>query len=244
MFTKQSELSSKQPHLIQRCTLGRKDRKLNYEYMGSSEYECGDQAKSLKRIFTGAMEIRKCEVRAFDRDVEFYLVARSDFDFSAYPAIIDGLIKQRWRTKEQTYLDLVLQKKFRLVKAKDYDFVETEAWFDFQNDVLFTLSQKDADFLVVALGRIKEIWRQKEVWLNSPPVKKFRKELEKIKTRLRKADKRWVYLDGIEEKDGKLMVWFNPMLQKTSCGFVSLQDLRDWLQDKGKITESYRREEQ
>lgn len=235
MSAKQRELWSKQPRLIQRCLLDKADKKIKYEYMGSSEYECGDQAKSLKMIFEGEVEVRKCSIRAFDRDVEFYLVARSDFDFNSYPTIIDGLIKLEWGTKQQTYLDLVLQKKFRLVKAKDYDFVKTQAWFDFVNGVFFALSKKDADFLVVAMGEIKEIWRQKEVWRNSPPVKKFLKELGKVKKLLEKARKDWIALDTIEECEGGIKVWLNPRGNNYYAGWFTLQDLRDWVKEKGPV---------
>ncbi len=210
--------------------------------MGAAEFEIGSQAKSLKRMFEGEIEIGKCAIYVFDRFVEFYLVAHKGFYFEAYGAVILGMIHQDWRMQEPTYLRYILEKKFRLPLTDKYSDVETKAWFDFGNDVLFTLSQRDANFLVAALANTKEIWRKKDEWLNSPPVKKFQKEFEKIKKRLEKQGKRWIYLDGVEDRDGELMVWLNPATSE-GIGFVSLQDLRDWLKGKGKIAESYKKTE-
>lgn len=45
----------KHPWLIQRCEL--RDNKLFYDYMGSSEFEIGDQSRSLKRIFAAGIDL-------------------------------------------------------------------------------------------------------------------------------------------------------------------------------------------
>ena len=222
---------SQQPRLIQRCELDRRKKRLNYQYMGSAEFEFGDQSKSLRRMFQGTIEIRSCTIRAFDNDVEFYLVARSDFPFAEYKPILQGLVNQNWRTKQPTFLDLIVKKKFGLYKNKLGDFAKTTTvWFDFYgNDVLFTLSKKDAEFLVIVLADVKETWRKRDEWLNSPPVKKFQKELEKLKVKLRKAGKNWSSLDRIEEKDGEITVWLNA---SDRMGSYTLQGLRDWLNEK------------
>ena len=240
MPVKKVRIWNTQPRLIQNCTLDRGNKKLLYEYMGSTEFECGHQAKSLRRMFRGKIEMGACTIRAFDRDVEFCIVARKGFPFGKYVQVIQGLVNKEWRTQEPTYLDEVLKKNLRLAKTD----IRTEVWFDFTNDALFTLSVANAHSIALALENIKEVWQQQDAWLNSPRVKKFCDELEDIKTRLHKAGKRWIYLGGVEDREGELMVWLNPMLQKTSCGFVSLEDLRNWLKDKGKIAESYRAEQE
>ena len=246
MSTKQIRIYNKEPCLIQRCTLGQNDKKLYYENMGSMEFEVGYQVQSLKRILEGKIETGTCTVQAFDREIKFYLVARSGFPFSEYAPVIDGLIKLKWRMQEPTYLDCVLKKTLKLVDKKKYSFIKTEVWLDFSsNDVLFTLSQKDADRIIVALANTKEIWRQKDVWLNSLPVKKFREELEKIKTRLQKAGKHWFSLEDIQETDDKeLKVWLNPMEQNIYTHYwCTLQDLRDWLKNKGPIMKEQNKSE-
>src|SRR3989344_6089059 len=162
MSTKQSRLLTRHPYLIQRCTLDRADKKLLYELMGSSEFEVGLQADSLKRMFAGEIEMGACAVRACDRDVEFCCVARKGFPFGEYAQVIQGLVNREWWTQEPTHLDEVLKKNFQLAKMD----VKTEVWFDFTNDALFTLSVANAHSLAFALINIKEIWRQKDIWLN------------------------------------------------------------------------------
>src|SRR3989344_3162528 len=103
MTTTQTKLVKEQPRLIQRCTLDRERNKLCYEYMGSAEFEFGDQAKSLKRIFDGKVEIRFCFAQFNEEAVKFWLVAREDFNLDSYAAVLQGLIEERWRTKETTY---------------------------------------------------------------------------------------------------------------------------------------------
>ena len=56
MPTKRVRILSTQPSLIQKCTLGRGDKKIYYEYMGATEFESGYQAKSLRRMFEGKIE--------------------------------------------------------------------------------------------------------------------------------------------------------------------------------------------
>ena len=240
MSTKQSRLLTRHPYLIQRCTLDRADKKLLYELVGSSEFEVGLQASSLKRMFAGEIEMGACAVRAFDRYVEFCIVARKGFPFGEYARVIQGLINQEWGTQEPTYLDDVLKKNLRLAKTD----VKTEVWFDFTNDALFTLSVANAHSIVFALINIKEVWRKKDEWRNSPPVKKFREELEEIKANLQKAGKHWFSLEDIEDVGGELKVWLNPMGQEIyTHHWCTLQDLRDWLKNKGPIMKEQNKSE-
>ena len=53
MATQQTGLSTKHPRLIQRCSIDREDNSLDYDYMGSAEFEVGGQANALRKMFEG-----------------------------------------------------------------------------------------------------------------------------------------------------------------------------------------------
>ncbi|OGZ09911.1 MAG: hypothetical protein A3D65_00085 [Candidatus Lloydbacteria bacterium RIFCSPHIGHO2_02_FULL_50_13] len=55
-------ISPVKPWLIQRCKL--EDGKFSYDYMVSSEFECGDQAKALKTLFKGKVALAETSVQA------------------------------------------------------------------------------------------------------------------------------------------------------------------------------------
>lgn len=201
-------LQKPEPWLIQRCYFDREDKKLRYEYMGSSEFEWGDQATSLKRMFNGEIETRVCIVNFNERLVEFRLVARKDFDFDSYIEILQGLIERRIRTKEATHLEPILEKVMGFVDDERNSYIQTEAWFDFENDVLFTLSQENANLLVEILANIKEHWRTKEEWRNSPLIKKTGEEVAKISERLHKV-MNFVFVSKVENVHGRPKVHLN-----------------------------------
>ena len=65
---------------------------------------------------------------------------------------------------------------------------------------------------------------------------KVNKLFEKIKSKLRKSGKDWYSLDTINEFDGEWHIWLNPKEQhKYNYGWYTIEDLSDWLNDKGKI---------
>lgn len=224
-------LQKTQPWLIQRCYFDRENKKLRYEYMGSSEFEFGDQATSLKRMFNGEIEIHCCTVKVqtslvHERPVEFRLVARKDFDFDSYTEVLQGLIERQWQTKEETYLEPILEKVMGFVDDERNSYIQTEVWFDFKNDVLFTLSQENADLLVVILANIKEHWRIKEKWRNSPPIRKFNNEVDKLRKRLNKVMS-FVYLGSAENMNGRPKVHLNDGGISNS-GWYTLKQLQNF----------------
>lgn len=140
-------LKDMKPRLVQRCTINKQGNTLRYEYMGSSEFECGDQAKSLKRMFEKGIALAVQPLNVFDNDISVFIVASSGFDFVQYLEVIKGLIKEEWPMQEPTHIDIVVKK---LLGIKDgWGFaVDTDSWFDFVNDALFTFSNEKITQLV------------------------------------------------------------------------------------------------
>ncbi len=231
------ELVTKNPFLIQRCELEYDPLKLRYDYMGSSEFECGYQAKALREMFTGTLVVENCSVNIFGKKVSFWMIACNDFDFAAYHNVINGLAEKKWSLQEPTYLDLVLKKKLGIVsheEAERWSFVDRiVAWFDFHNQVLFAHDEAVTRLLLKALLQIKEKWLTPD----PPKIVKFKRDLERVKAILKRSGKEWFSLDRVEDcgKDG-VRVWLNPYEQQIhDWGWFTLQDLRDWAHNKGPI---------
>ena len=59
-----------------------------------------------------------------------------------------------------------------------------------------------------------------------------------IEQELRKAGKRWFSIGSrvIQDEDGTLRTWLNPMDQnKYNCGWFTFDDLRAWARDEGPV---------
>lgn len=64
----------------------------------------------------------------------------------------------------------------------------------------------------------------------------FVKKLDKVKTKLSKANKRWFSLNSVEKHNGTWKVWLNPYNQSVdSSGWYTLEELELWLENKGPI---------
>ncbi len=167
------------PWLIQRCELG--NEKLKYDYMGSTEFEIGDQSKSLKRIFAKGIETGVTTInvesaqtavsmgggmtsqstyRQFT-DVRVYMVAGEGFNFADYQPYLQQLADHKLRLQEGTYFDYRVKAQVSN-KPELRSFSLTNAWFDFQNDVLWTLTEDNQKNLVSVLEGIKQTWASKK----------------------------------------------------------------------------------
>ena len=154
----------KTPWLIQRCELG--GRKLRYDYMGSSEFEVGDQAKSLKRIFasgpmmrTGSAIVKVVTSAVSEQEVTVHMVAGEGLVFADYQPFLQQLSECKLRLQEWTDFDEAVT----AVAGWPVDgrLIRTNVWFDFQNDVLWTLSEDDLKTLVSVLSDIRRTWAKK-----------------------------------------------------------------------------------
>jgi hypothetical protein len=230
--TSKRELVTKTPSLIQRCQLRVLEETLIYDYMGSSEFEFGDQPKSLKRIFAEGMTTFKTTVHNDQgNSIPFYLVAGKEFDSRAYSKVINGLIEEKFKVKEYTYLRETVNKMLNKKRFEEDDkFLTTNVWFDFKNDVLFTPHQELSDKLVSTLEKIKTKWETPD----PPHIAVFKEELKKVEQEITEKFHDWFVLDysDIQEKRGKLLVWFNDGGEHS--GWYTLDQLRAW-DGKGKI---------
>jgi hypothetical protein len=153
------------PWLVQRCTVA--EGKINYDYMGSTEFEVGDQAKALKKIFAAGIKEGELKIIAPNgREMTIFMVAGEDFDFDAYQPHLQALASGKLRLQERASFDDVVITKSTGVKRPGYND-RINAWFDFtsrydgENAVLWTLSRDDQKRLTAALRDIKNKWSKK-----------------------------------------------------------------------------------
>ncbi|MBI5152880.1 MAG: hypothetical protein HZA36_00230 [Parcubacteria group bacterium] len=149
----------KRPWLIQRCELG--EGQLKYDYKGSSEFEVGDQAKSLKRIFAEGIYFESLRVDVGCWSVGVFVLAGKGFPFAEYQPYLQQLANDELNLQELSYFDSAI--KARLGMHPRFIHIRgTNVWFDFQNDVLWTLTEDKQRVLVSVLEGIKNKWAEKK----------------------------------------------------------------------------------
>lgn len=149
----------KQPWLIQHCELA--GGKLIYDYMGSAEFEIGDQAESLKRIFAAGVELGTATVTMFRKQIPVYMVASKGFPFADYQPHLQQVAVGNFRPKEWTNFNDVVRAKAGGLKIFHH-ITHINVWFDFQNDVLWTVTEENQKDLVAVLNGIKRKWAEKK----------------------------------------------------------------------------------
>jgi hypothetical protein len=143
----------KTPWLIQRCELG--SGKLRYDYMGSSEFEFGDQAKSLKRIFEKGMVGGTATISLQGKEVTVYMVAGTGFSFADYQQYLQQLVEHKLRLQEHSGFDNMVKVQLG-IRINGSGYIPTyNVWFDIQNDVLWTLSEDNLQALVSVLRGVE-----------------------------------------------------------------------------------------
>lgn len=215
------------PKYIQRCELSSDGQNLTYDYMGSSEFEVGDQVKSLKRIFSKGIEEYVVTISHDEENIMFGLVARKGFDAEGYANVIKGIIEHKFYLKEPTYIDQALDKAFNPnVKRADL-FTNTNTWFDFTNDVLFTFDADVAANLKPRLEQIKIKWETPE----PEHIQKFKAETKEVEEALRNKGIWLFFLGNYADIDGVPHAWLN---SGEDYGWFTLDELRGW-SGKGKV---------
>lgn len=149
----------KKPWLVQRCELGADE--LKYEYMGATEFEVGDQAMSLERIFAAGMVFASTTINVGGKEVSVFMVASEGFPFAEYQPYLQQLADHKLRLQEWTCFDEVVKRQVGVRLVSRY-IPSTNVWFDFRNDVLWTLTEDNQKTLVAILEGIKQKWTEKE----------------------------------------------------------------------------------
>jgi hypothetical protein len=127
--------------------------------MGDAYFEMGDQARSLRRIFNAGMSVHEVEVVVAGQVVKVYMLATRDFDFQEYLPDLQQMATGELRLAEGTYFDEVI--KGQLGMATAFRCPGVNVWFDFHNDVLWTLSKENLEKLQAALETVKQKWAAK-----------------------------------------------------------------------------------
>jgi uncharacterized tellurite resistance protein B-like protein len=148
----------KTPWLIQRCELG--DGRLRYDYMGSTEFEIGGQPESLKRIFAKGIRWGSATISVGGNEVVVHMVAADGFLFDEYQPYLQQLADHALRLKEWTNFDDVAKAQAGIETNRRYT-PSANAWFDFENDVLWVLDKNKRKALVAVLEEIKKKWSEK-----------------------------------------------------------------------------------
>src|SRR3989344_2427784 len=228
-------LKNARPTLIQRCEFD--GDTLRYDYMGSTEFEVGNQAKCLKEMFKEELVKRITGTEWRGKKLVFRLVAPRSFDFDSYKPVLQGLVNNEWRLQESLYMDKALT-AFFLPPARGREgcaLYKVDAWFDFVNGVFFTYTKDKAKKLIHLLEDVKAKWA-KPAEPDSPEVAKLEAGLEELKPRLWRAGKDWFSLNLVRVLGGVPKVWLNPMEQnKYDNGWFTLAELEEWLHDRGPV---------
>ncbi|NQT49699.1 hypothetical protein HQ571_03330 [Candidatus Kuenenbacteria bacterium] len=147
----------KSPYFVQRCEL--LDGRLEYDYMGSTEFEVGDQPQSLKRIFEKGLVWGTVTVTLDNKSVVVHMIAAEGFSFEEYQPYLQKMVERELRLKERTEFDDAVRKQLNLA-TDSFGAGPTNVWFDFENDVLWTLSKNKRKSLVAVLRGIQQKWSE------------------------------------------------------------------------------------
>ena len=160
-------ISPIKPWLIQRCK--HEDGKFCYDYMGSAEFEWGDQSKALKQLFRGKPSLREVTVQVKDggASVVVYLITEEGFDVGAYQAHLQALADDELGLLEGIHFDTAVVHK-ATGKVPEWRYLSNyDIWFDFtdsckdRNIVLFTLGEQKRADLLARLKQVTDGWSNK-----------------------------------------------------------------------------------
>lgn len=142
--------------LIQPCQL-RVDG-LKYHEMHAAIYEMGNQHRSLGRIFSQGIVASEEHLLIVDGvSISVYMVAGNGFPFGDYMPHLQSLVKRKTLPIEECFFEGAA-KVVAGVSLNRSLVSWIDVWFDFQNDVLWTLTPELKERLVIALNEKKEIW--------------------------------------------------------------------------------------
>jgi len=148
-----------EPWLVQRCKLG--GGELRFNHMGFREFSDGEQVKSYKRIFEKGMVSGSTVVNICNKVVVVFMVAGMGFDFTAYQQYLQRLVNGELRLRSPIYFEDAVMSETGI--KPDPQLVRlVDVWFDFQNDVLWTLTRDNLEVLVSTMLSIKHWFPSKK----------------------------------------------------------------------------------
>lgn len=150
----------KNPWLVQRCEIT--GEKLQYDYMGSAEFEFGACPASLERIFSKGLCSSTTTVRVEEKEVKVHIVAGVGFSFSDYQPYLQQMADNALRMKEHSEFDEAIKQQLGIKLNWDHE-IRNNGWFDIENDVLWTLIEENQGYLVAHLKHIRQMWAEKEM---------------------------------------------------------------------------------
>lgn len=137
------------PGFIQRCRLGR--GRLEFDcHVGSGSFK--RQKESLVRIIAKGIRSGSCAVRVDSKSVPVFMVAGEGFVFSDYQKYLQQLADNALLLPEMTYFNEAVEAQ---AGPTSKSTSQVNAWFDFENDVLWTLTRDNLEVLVETIFSIK-----------------------------------------------------------------------------------------
>lgn len=151
------------PYLIQRMSFKKNpsgdsiDGIFELDYMGSAEFEFGALPKSLKKM------TKTCDDLTFEfiksiknyKNQGFCLIGLPG-DIEDYKGFIDKLVNDDLRTKEMVKLKEAIDGKDSLGRPIEESFNKTEAWWDIDNQVMFTFGKDNARKIIKAIKAVRD----------------------------------------------------------------------------------------
>ena len=146
------------PIFVQRCRLTAEC--LEYDYMGNVYFEGGAQGRSLRRIFSRGIETTELTVHVSGKNITVHMVAGKGFNFAMYQQWLQQMAEGNLRLEESPRLNDAIR---MLLKMETFTRTNINAWFDFTNDILWTIDEKNHRNLVERLGLIEQAWAASKV---------------------------------------------------------------------------------
>lgn len=131
------------PYLIQRAKICKRedigiDSLLQFDYMGSSEFEWGALPKALKRTRENTKDYIQFEFTFKDFPNKPIMILCKEADKGELPKILNQLANRELRLKEYCDLDAYLKED-----KEDDDCRASDFWWDIENDYFFWRSNEE-----------------------------------------------------------------------------------------------------
>ncbi|KKR02647.1 MAG: hypothetical protein UT29_C0001G0127 [Candidatus Yanofskybacteria bacterium GW2011_GWA1_39_13] len=141
------------PQSVQRCQLRRGMIVIDLRRCFRNPY-LNEQHQSLGRIIKKGIRSGSSVVKVGDKVAAVFMVAGNGFSFSDYQPYLQYIVDGGSKTSKKTFFaDAV---KIQLgIKTNRKNQLKINLWFDFKNDVLWTLTRDNLEVLVSALMSLK-----------------------------------------------------------------------------------------